>query len=148
MASMKSEKTDVVYASGVVPWRRTSDGEIEILLIHRPRYDDWSVPKGKRDKGETDELCAVREMQEETGFSGELGKALPTAMYTDHRGRPKEVAYWLMEIAAGEPRAFEANDEVDELAWFRFSEAQAKLSYPLDQALLDEALLILNPTDV
>jgi 8-oxo-dGTP pyrophosphatase MutT (NUDIX family) len=144
---MKPEKTDVVYASGVVPWRKILGGEIEILLIHRPRYDDWSVPKGKRDAGETDEACAVREMQEETGVSGELGKPLPTTMYTDHRGRPKEVAYWLMEIAGGEPSAFEANEEVDELAWFGFAEAQAKLSYALDQALLDEALLLLNPND-
>jgi 8-oxo-dGTP pyrophosphatase MutT (NUDIX family) len=86
-------------------------------------------------------------MQEETGVSGELGKPLPTAMYTDHRGRPKEVAYWLMEVADGEPSAFEANEEVDELAWFGFADAQAKLSYPLDQALLDEVLLLLNPND-
>jgi 8-oxo-dGTP diphosphatase len=145
---MKSEKTGVVYASGVVPWRRNAGGEIEILLIHRPRYDDWSVPKGKRDDGESDEQCAIREMQEETGVLGELGKALPTAMYTDHRGRPKEVAYWLMEIANGEPITFEANDEVDELAWYGFTDAQAKLSYPLDQALLDEAMLILNAPNV
>jgi 8-oxo-dGTP diphosphatase len=135
---MGSDK-DVVYASGVVPWRRLADGGIEILLIHRPRYDDWSVPKGKRDEGESDETCALREMEEETGIVGELGAPLPTALYTDHRGRPKEVAYWLMEIADGEPVAFEPNDEVDALGWFGFDDARERLSYPLDQGLLDEA---------
>ncbi len=147
MNAMKSEKTGVVFASGVVPWRRTSSGEIEILLIHRPRYDDWSVPKGKRDDGESDEQCAIREMHEETGIWGELGRPLPTAMYTDHRGRPKEVAYWLMEVAVGEPKSFEPNDEVDELAWFPLAAAQEKLSYTLDQGLLDEAWLILDGLD-
>ncbi len=143
---VKSEKSvsEVVKASGVVPWRNRGDGEIEVLLIHRPRYDDWSVPKGKLDDGETDEECAIREMVEETGVHGILGAPLPTALYTDHRGRPKEVSYWLMEVPAGEPADFVANDEVDELAWFDFATARQKLSYPLDQGLLDEALVILR----
>ena len=141
---MKSEKSLVVYASGVVPWRRSESGDLEILLIHRPHYDDWSVPKGKRDEGETDEQCAVREMQEETGVVGVLGEALPTAMYTDHKNRPKEVAYWLMHVPDGEPTAFQPNDEVDELGWFGLAEAQDKLTYPLDRALLDEVALILH----
>lgn len=128
----------------MVPWRRKPDGEFEVLLIHRPRYDDWSMPKGKRDLGESDEQCALREMEEETGIRGTLGAMLPSALYTDHRGRPKEVAYWLMEVAAGEPANFEPNDEVDRLAWFDLDVARDTLSYPLDQGLLDEALLILR----
>jgi 8-oxo-dGTP diphosphatase len=130
----------------VVPWRRNEAGDIEVLLIHRPHYDDWSVPKGKRDEGETDEQCAIREMQEETGVVGVLGEALPTAMYTDHKDRPKEVAYWLMHLGAGEPHSFEPNEEVDELGWFELNEAQEKLTYPLDQALLDEVSLLLSPS--
>ncbi len=143
---MKPEKSDseLVKASGVVAWRRKATGDIEVLLIHRPRYDDWSVPKGKLDAGESDEECAIREMEEETGIRGTLGAPLPSALYTDHRGRPKEVSYWLMEVPAGEPASFEPNEEVDELAWFDIGAAKEKLSYPLDRGLMDEALLVLR----
>jgi 8-oxo-dGTP diphosphatase len=131
-----------VLACGVVPWRRRVNGDIEVLLIHRPRYDDWSMPKGKLDDGETEEQCAVREMFEETGVRGELGEPLPTALYTDHRGRPKEVSYWLMEVPSG-PVGFEANEEVDRLGWFSIAQANELLTYEIDQGLLDEALLVL-----
>lgn len=124
-----------------MPWRRGSAGELEILVIHRPSYDDWSVPKGKLDDGETDEDCAVREMTEETGLHGTLGPSLPTALY-EHGGRPKEVSYWLMQI---EPQAdhFSPNDEVDAMQWLPVAQARQRLSYGLDQTLLDEAVLVL-----
>ena len=131
-----------MLASGVVPWRRRTDGEIEVLLVHRPRYDDWSMPKGKLDPGETEEECAVREMHEETGVIGELGEPLPTAMYIDHKGRPKEVSYWLMEVPSG-PSEFVANEEVDRLGWFDVTHARTLLTYEIDQGLLDEALLVI-----
>jgi 8-oxo-dGTP diphosphatase len=140
-----SKSADVINASGVVPWRRRGEG-VEILLVHRPRYDDWSMPKGKRDEGETDETCAIREMHEETGYLGTLGAELPTALY-EHRGRPKEVCYWLMEVTDfGD--AFEPNEEVDEIGWFELGVARARLSYELDQALLDEAALVLVASGV
>ena len=89
----------VVRAAGGVVWRRATDGEAEILLVHRPKYDDWTFPKGKCDAGEDDETCARREVEEETGLLCELGAELPSTEYIDPKGRPKVVRYWAM-IAA------------------------------------------------
>jgi 8-oxo-dGTP diphosphatase len=133
----------LVRASGVVPYALSVDG-IRVLLIHRPRYDDWSFPKGKVDDGETDERCAVREMEEETGVLAELGAELPTALYDDHKGRPKEVRYWLMEVPFEATSSFVPNDEVDRIAWVDVADARQRLTYPLDRGLLHEALLLLG----
>src|SRR5438309_629816 len=100
-----------VKAAGAVVWRRGADGA-EIAVIHRPRYDDWSLAKGKLDPGEDFERAALREVQEEIGVTGELGVELPSTTYDDNKGRSKIVRYWLMEAAS---IAFEPNDEVDEL---------------------------------
>ena len=105
----------------------------EVLLVHRPQYDDWTFPKGKCKDGETDEACALREVHEETGFvcrlAGEAGKT----EYVDARGRPKRVRWWLMEPLQGD---FTATDEVDELRWAKPDEAATLLSYGRDLALL------------
>jgi 8-oxo-dGTP diphosphatase len=115
-------------AGGVV--RR--DGEV--LVIHRPKYDDWSLPKGKLDDGESWEDAAVREVEEETGFRCSLGRELASTSYTDSRGRPKVVRYWLMRPEEGE---FEPTDEVDEIAWLTPEEAAERLSYSRDREVLE-----------
>src|ERR687895_190115 len=91
-----------VRAAGGVVWRRSDDGPVRILVVHRPRYDDWSLPKGKNDPGESDADCALREVREETGFSCRLGAELPSTSYRDNKGRPKTVRYWAMEPVSGE----------------------------------------------
>ena len=105
-----------------------------VLLVHRPRYDDWTFPKGKAEPGESDEACAVREVWEETGLRCELRAELPSTHYTDSRGRPKRVRWWCMEPVAD---AFIPTDEVDEIRWLTREEAAELLSYTRDQALLD-----------
>ncbi|NNF55003.1 MAG: NUDIX hydrolase [Acidimicrobiales bacterium] len=127
-------RDNTVYAAGCVLWRRSPSGGQEVAVIHRNRYDDWSHPKGKRDPGEDDLTCAVREVEEETGLRGTIRGALPTVNYLDHKGRNKVVRYWSMELAGGQ---FVVNDEVDELRWLSVPEAKGVLSYSHDQSLLD-----------
>ena len=119
----------VVRAAGGVVWR---DGRV--LLVHRPRYDDWTFPKGKADEGETDEECALREVEEETGLRCELGPELASTRYADARGRPKRVRWWRMQPV--DDPGFTPNDEVDELRWANADEAAALLSYARDLGLL------------
>ncbi len=121
-----------VKASGGVVWRRAGDG-LELAVIHRPRYDDWSLPKGKLDPGESWEDAALREIEEEIGARGALGEELPPVAYADPKGRAKVVRYWLMEALDGE---FVPNKEVDELRWVPVDEAQAMLTYPHDAELV------------
>jgi 8-oxo-dGTP pyrophosphatase MutT (NUDIX family) len=109
-----------------------SDGKV--LLVHRPKYDDWTFPKGKAEPGESDEACAVREVEEETGLRCQLRDELPQTRYADSKGRPKRVRWWRMEPVSG---AFVPTDEVDELRWLDPDEAPTLLSYDRDLALLD-----------
>lgn len=125
----------LVRAAGGVVVRRVGD-EDEVLLVHRPRYDDWTFPKGKCDPGEGDEEAALREVLEETGFRCLLGSELASIDYTDRRGRPKQVRYWAMSVVEG---VFVANDEVDEIRWVDPGTARQLLSYPRDLCLLDQA---------
>jgi len=106
-----------------------------VLLVHRPRYDDWTFPKGKANDGETDEECAVREVHEETGLRCTLGDELPTTEYVDSRGRPKRVRWWRMHPVVDD--GFSPNDEVDERRWVTAEDASALLSYDRDLVLLD-----------
>jgi len=124
-----------VRAAGAVVWRLDGDGELEVLLVHRPRYDDWSFPKGKCDDGEGDRHCARREVEEETGLRGELGRELPPSSYIDGKGRPKVVRYWEMTVTGGE---FVPNDEVDRVAWVSLQKAASKLSYRRDVDVLGD----------
>jgi 8-oxo-dGTP diphosphatase len=118
-----------VRAAGGVVWRMGAAGP-EVLVVHRPKYDDWSLPKGKREHGETDEQCAVREVDEETGVRATLGRELLPTRYRDRKGREKVVRYWEMTVAAQRP--FVPNAEVDELRWLSPQEAVDVLTYPHD----------------
>ena len=123
--------------SGVARTIEAAGGVVEqdglIAVVHRPRYDDWSLPKGKLDKNESSERAALREVQEETGLSCQLIEELEPVSYTDNRGRPKNVRYWRMKVLSGE---FEVNDEVDELRWLSTADALELLSYEHDRELV------------
>ena len=114
----------------------------EFALVHRPRYDDWTFPKGKAEPGEADEDNAEREVREETGLRCERGPEVATIAYDDHAGRPKTVRYWLMYPAGG---AFAPNDEVDQLRWVDASTAAAMLTYDHDRRVLESALAFDRP---
>ena len=129
----RGDEAPEVRAAGGLVWRRGDDGTVEVVVVHRPRYDDWSLPKGKLDGGEGWEDAAVREVLEETGLSVVVGDELPEVRYRDRKDRPKVVRYWAMEAAGG---AFEPNDEVDELRWLAPGAAADLLSYPHDVELL------------
>jgi 8-oxo-dGTP pyrophosphatase MutT (NUDIX family) len=116
-----------------VPVRRRADGALEVMLVHRPRYGDWTFPKGKVRDGESDEDAARREVFEETGLSCELGRELPSTEYTDLKLRRKTVRYWSLEDCSGE---FQANDEVDEAEWLAPEEAERRLTYTRDHEVL------------
>jgi 8-oxo-dGTP pyrophosphatase MutT (NUDIX family) len=126
-----------VKASGGVVWRRANGGGIEVVVIHRPRYDDWSLPKGKLDGGESWEEAALREVEEEVGMRCALGAELPPVAYRDNKDRAKVVRYWLMEPRDEAP--FTPNDEVDEMRWVDVAAAGSLLSYPHDAELLRAA---------
>lgn len=129
--------SQMVKAAGGVVVRIDTENTKRTLLVHRPRYNDWTFPKGKRDPGESDEQCALREVEEETGLLCALGDELTPVTYTDHRGRPKTVRYWLMTIVTGNPDQFVINDEVDEVRWVSPTTAAELLTYPHDRVLLD-----------
>jgi len=120
--------SDRIDAAGGVVVR---DGRV--LVVHRPRYDDWTFPKGKLDPGESFEEAAVREVEEETGLRCTLGDELASTRY-DVGGRPKLVRYWLMTPES--EAAFEANDETDDLRWLTPEDASGLLTYARDRCLL------------
>jgi 8-oxo-dGTP pyrophosphatase MutT (NUDIX family) len=127
----------VVPAAGTVLWRTNGD-ELEVALVHRPRYDDWSLPKGKAEPGETLPECAVRETVEETGFRAVLGRRVGEVSYRlttgSRAGARKVTTYYAGRAADGR---FQANDEVDELRWLRPARAAGQLTYDADRAVLD-----------
>ena len=106
---------------------------VEVLLVHRPRYDDWTFPKGKAEPGELPAETARREVLEETGYECTVGAPLTEVRYVDDRGRPKVVRYFHMTVERG---AFAANEEVDAIAWCVPAEAAARLTYAHDVEVL------------
>jgi 8-oxo-dGTP diphosphatase len=133
---LESNENPEVRAAGGVLVRSGPDGP-EVAVIHRPKYGDWSLPKGKLDDGEDYEQAALREVEEETGMRAELGPELSPISYRDRKGRTKLVRYWLMRVVEGE---FRPGQEVDQLRWLDPDSAQELLSYAHDAKLVREAL--------
>ncbi|WP_282795943.1 NUDIX hydrolase [Streptomyces sp. CC224B] len=126
-------ESEPVLAAGCLLWRRsTAPGGLELCLVHRPKYDDWSWPKGKLQPGETLLACALREVEEETGHRCVPGPALPTVRYLSN-GRPKEVHYWAAESAGGH---FTPSSEVDRVRWLPPDETRARLTRLRDSDLV------------
>ena len=125
-----------IRANGGLVWRADGGGAVEVVLVHRPAYDDWTFPKGKPFRRESDEACAVREVEEETGLRCVPGHELGSVAYRDLRGRAKVVRYWEMVVASvvGEPDG----REVDEMAWLPLGQIPERLTYGHDLAVLDD----------
>jgi len=123
----------VVQAAGGVVYRQHWHGHVEVLLIHRPHREDWTFPKGKLERGESHQACALRETREETGLRCVLERELPSTSHHDRKGRLKIVRYWIMAPVGGmaEPR-----NEVDEVRWLSLDQAPFLLTYPRDRDLL------------
>ena len=138
MADLRSRLAEIhpdvgVWAAGGLIIR-DADGDLEVLLVHRPGRNDWSFPKGKLDPGETLGRTAEREVLEETGYRCRRLRRLPELFYRDAKRRKKCVVYWTMEILDG---TFEPNEEVDAVGWFGLTAAAQLLSYARDVELLD-----------
>ena len=126
---------EVRAAGGLVV--RDRGAGAEVAIVHRPRYDDWSLPKGKLEPGEAWEDAALREVEEETGYRCEAGPELPPVSYLDRKGRSKLVRYWLMEPIEG---SFEPHGEVDELRWLTRKDAEELLTYEHDRELVRKGI--------
>jgi 8-oxo-dGTP diphosphatase len=125
--------SETVRAAGGLVVRESTNGG-EILLVHRPAYDDWTFPKGKLEPGEREEDAAIREVEEETGLRCRLDRELATTRYRDARGRAKTVRYWLMTPEGGR---LAASNEVDDARFVPLSEADGLLTYERDRGLLE-----------
>jgi 8-oxo-dGTP diphosphatase len=137
-----AKRVETIEAAGGVVWRRDG-GRLEVLLVHRPKYDDWSFPKGKIEVGEQPVEAAVREVLEETGHTCEVGAKLASARYSDRKGRAKRVRYWAMTVLDG---SFSPCSEVDEIRWVGIDVARREIPYAHDADLLDELLAVLIPS--
>lgn len=129
--------TRLIRAAGGVVYRKTPKGNLRILAVHRPRYDDWSLPKGKADDGETPEETAIREILEETGYRCRVVAPLGTTRYRVEGGA-KEVNWFAMKPLPDSP-GFVKNSEVDQVRWLSRRKARKQLSYDLDRDLVDRA---------
>lgn len=126
---------EIEAAGGVVARRRK--GRLELVLVHRPKYDDWSLPKGKLDPGEGAESAALREVLEETGLTCRCLRQLAMVAYRDSRGRRKRVRYWLMEALEGEVESRPPDREIDEARWVERTAASRLASHAHDRQLIE-----------
>jgi 8-oxo-dGTP pyrophosphatase MutT (NUDIX family) len=129
----------MIEAAGGVVWRTTRPNELEVLVVHRPRRQDWSLPKGKRRGRETALECALREVREETGLRCTAEDELPKVRYTDRQGRARLVRYWAMQVVRGE---FKPNDEVDQVRWTPLGLVGELLTYEHELVVVSSLLLI------
>lgn len=132
MTELDVHPTDMIRAAGAVVWRGTESAP-EVALVHRPKYDDWTFPKGKLKPGEHVIAGALREVAEETGITALLGRSLPPIHYLKGK-RLKRVDYWAARVVSGD--RFTAVDEVDEVVWLPVKEARRRLTYEWDAGLL------------
>jgi 8-oxo-dGTP pyrophosphatase MutT (NUDIX family) len=128
--------SEPVRAAGGLVCRAGDDGTTEILVVHRPAYDDWSFPKGKLEPGETEAEAALREVEEETGLRCRLDRELATTRYRDAHDRPKTVRYWLMTPVVGALAPGRATSEVDDAQFVPLASAAELLTYERDRDLL------------
>lgn len=135
-AAKNTHKKDVIQAAGGLLWRKDKHGR-QIAVVHRPRYDDWSLPKGLLKEGETWQQAALREVSEETGCRARLGDFLGCNCYTAE-GQPKVVLFWQMTVEKED--ACHRHAEVDRLVWLSPKKALDLLSYESEKALLKQAL--------
>ena len=135
---LESADVNVIKAAGGVLCRSGASGKTEIVIVHRPGYDDWTLPKGKTDPDETPEECALREVREETGYKCELLRPLGCTAYVDRRGRNKVACYWVMKVLSGR---FRPGGEVDRLLWVSIPDAIRRLTYERDKTLLEQQTL-------
>ena len=127
--------SELIIAAGGVVWRETKDSKVELAIIHRPKYDDWTFPKGKLDNGEELISCAYREIMEETGLDIELGPFLGEVEYKSEEGS-KHVSYWAAK-ALSSSKDFHSNNEADLLEWHDFDSARKKLTRDSDKEILE-----------
>jgi 8-oxo-dGTP pyrophosphatase MutT (NUDIX family) len=132
--SSEQREPELVRAAGGVVTRTGRDGRPELLLVHRPRYDDWSLPKGKAVAGESDEACALREVEEETGLVCDIRGEVAVTEYEDSKGRPKRVRYFAMTPRTGSEAA--PRNEVDAVRWLPPGRAIEMLTYARDRAIV------------
>ena len=134
----------MIRAAGALLWRERSAGEIEIALVHRPSYGDWSLPKGKIDENETALACAYREVFEETGIKARFTRQLGTVEYEDNNTQ-KRVKYWVAQALGTSD--FVANEEVDQLRWLKPSDSIELATHQSDKEMIERFLEIEGPTD-
>ena len=134
----------MIRAAGALLWREIAAGEIEIALVHRPRYDDWSLPKGKIDENETALACAYREVFEETGIKARFTRQLGSVEYEDN-GAQKRVKYWVAQALGTSD--FVANEEVDQLRWLKPTDSIELATHQSDKEMIERFLEIEGPTD-
>lgn len=136
--------SSAIAAAGGIVWRDGADDGPRIAVVHRPHYDDWTLPKGKLDKGETELACAVREIAEEIGAQAVVQRRIGRVHYRVG-GAEKTVAYWTMRYVGGE---FTVNDEVDELRWMGVEAARELLSFDTDRSVVDAFTVVPVPDSV
>lgn len=142
-SDVRPRRVKVVQAAGGVLWRRHVDGAIELLIVFRSRYDDWSFPKGKLHRDESFAQAAQREIFEETGYDVSLGEPLGTINYELLNGRAKEVRYWEVELPTGheiDRLHLEQQDEITNIRWVGVDEARTLLSYESEVSLINDLL--------